>query len=251
MNDNLLTIKEAADYLDVHWQTIRSYIAKGKIKANKVGRSYRIKENELKNLLENKSEEEKEYEIRYLLNDRGAFEEKLRQKGAKLKGYSHMVDYWFVPKFIKSKEQKEEFFESAKGYVLRIRETEDSYSGKVNFRLEVKKLVKPYKYEACLEGSIEVKDYENTKKFLRLANHKQIVKIDKTRTIYILNDIKVSIDEITDYKTAVELEKVSSDDAEKVVSMLQFTAKNLGLRKKANITDKSIVHQAMSELAKY
>jgi predicted adenylyl cyclase CyaB len=251
MTDSILTIKEAADYLDVHWQTIRSYISKGKIKANKIGRAYRIKEEELKKLLEDKAPEEKEYEIRYLLSDKAAFEQTIRDKGAELKGYSHLIDYWFVPNFIKNNKQKQEFFESAKGYVLRIRETEDSYSDDVDFKLEVKKLVEPNKYEACLEGSLEIEDYESTRNFLRLANHKQIIKIDKIRTVYFLNKVKISIDEIVDYKTAVELEKVSTKNEEDVLPLLRSMASELGLHNEADITDRSIVHQAMSELAKY
>jgi hypothetical protein len=29
MNDNLLTVKEAAAHMKVHWQTIRNYLSKG------------------------------------------------------------------------------------------------------------------------------------------------------------------------------------------------------------------------------
>ncbi len=40
--DKFLTVEEVAQKLQVHWQTILSYIKSGKLRAVKLGRGYRI-----------------------------------------------------------------------------------------------------------------------------------------------------------------------------------------------------------------
>ena len=44
MSDRLLTIKEAATYLKVHWQTVRGLLKAGKLPYTKIGRNIRIQE---------------------------------------------------------------------------------------------------------------------------------------------------------------------------------------------------------------
>lgn len=41
------TIRETAQIFGVHWQTIRNWIAEGKIKAAKIGHTVRISEEEI------------------------------------------------------------------------------------------------------------------------------------------------------------------------------------------------------------
>lgn len=44
------TIRETADILGVHWQTVRNWIVEGKIKALKINRTVRISEEEIERL---------------------------------------------------------------------------------------------------------------------------------------------------------------------------------------------------------
>lgn len=50
--DNLLTVEEVAKKLQVHWQTILSYIKSGKLRAVKLGRGYRIDPQDLTSFIE-------------------------------------------------------------------------------------------------------------------------------------------------------------------------------------------------------
>lgn len=46
-NNQLLTVEQVAEHLQVHWQTILNYIKNGKLKAVKLGKGYRIAKKEL------------------------------------------------------------------------------------------------------------------------------------------------------------------------------------------------------------
>lgn len=45
-------VKDVAEYFDVHVNTVRNWIKKGDLPAVKVGKSYRIQEEELKQFIE-------------------------------------------------------------------------------------------------------------------------------------------------------------------------------------------------------
>ena len=49
---NLLTPEQVAEILQVHVLTVYSYIRKGKLSAIRLGRSYRIGQDDLKHLIE-------------------------------------------------------------------------------------------------------------------------------------------------------------------------------------------------------
>lgn len=48
---NLLTTEQVADRLQLHWQTVLLYIKRGDLKAVKLGRGYRIREEDLERFL--------------------------------------------------------------------------------------------------------------------------------------------------------------------------------------------------------
>ncbi len=48
----LYTLKEVAAGVGVHYQTVKGWVADGKLNANKVGKTYRVTEEELNRLLE-------------------------------------------------------------------------------------------------------------------------------------------------------------------------------------------------------
>lgn len=53
------TVQEVADILQVHWQSILTYIKSGKLEAVKLGKGYRISELALKKFVANQSTKEK------------------------------------------------------------------------------------------------------------------------------------------------------------------------------------------------
>jgi excisionase family DNA binding protein len=50
--DTFFTVEEVASKLQVHWQTILSYIKTGKLRAVKLGRGYRIDPQDLYTFVE-------------------------------------------------------------------------------------------------------------------------------------------------------------------------------------------------------
>lgn len=50
--NTLLTVEQVANQLQVHWQTILSYIKSGKLRAVKLGRGYRIDPQDLSIFIE-------------------------------------------------------------------------------------------------------------------------------------------------------------------------------------------------------
>jgi excisionase family DNA binding protein len=60
MNDQVLTVKEVAEYLKVNDRTVYRMAAAGKIPAFKVGSSWRFKQSEIEKWIEKQSNENSE-----------------------------------------------------------------------------------------------------------------------------------------------------------------------------------------------
>lgn len=50
--DTYLTVEQVASKLQIHWQTVLTYIKSGKLRAVKLGRGYRIDPNDLEKFVE-------------------------------------------------------------------------------------------------------------------------------------------------------------------------------------------------------
>jgi predicted adenylyl cyclase CyaB len=253
MSDTLLTIKEAAKRLNVHWQTVRNYIKDGKLNSYKIGRNVRIRENDLRKFIRDKSQADKKYEveIRFVADDKKSIQERLIDLDAEITYHGHIIDHWFVPNRIKNLEQKDKWFNSARGYGLRIREQDNGYTGKIITSLEVKRLVEADHHEQCVEQEIDVDNYEETYKLLKLANFKEFIEIDKDRLIYKYKGANIVIDSIKNFLVAVEIEVQSNSDRDELVEELKSIAKEIGLDPEEDITDKSVTFLAMEEMAEF
>ncbi len=253
MSDNLLTIKETAEYLKVHWQTVRLYIKKGELKYYRVGRNIRIRESSLEDFLEKRKSRDRkvEIEIRFVNENRKRLEKKLLNLGAEIIYHGHIIDHWYIPNSIKSMKEKDIWFDNAKGYGLRIREQDNGYTGKIQTSLEIKKLLKPGKHDTCLEAEIDVDNYDETSSLLRLMNLKKMITIDKDRVVYRYKKYKIVLDDIKDFKNGVEIELITDREREEVIPELKKVAADLGLDLKRDMTDKSVTYLAMKKLANF
>ena len=253
MSDNLLTIKEAAKQLKVHWQTVRNYINSGKLKSFKIGKNIRIRESDLQKFLSNKkSDKIYEVEIRFLSKKRAKIEERLIKMGAKLIYHAHVIDHWFVPNHIKNMQQKNEYYNSGGGYGLRIREQDNGYTGKITTTLETKRLLIPNNHEVCIEGELNVENYDETKKFLNLIDMKEFIQIDKDRVIYGYKEFKIVFDDIKNFKTVIEIEIKTKNDQKKTLEKIRKFAEKIGLELKKEITNStSATHEYMNKFSKF
>ncbi|MCA9391662.1 helix-turn-helix domain-containing protein [candidate division WWE3 bacterium] len=253
MADALYSLKETAEILNVHWQTVRSYIKNGSLKAVKVGRAYRIREKDIDTLLGKRSKEQDkvEIEVRFVTKNRRAIEQRLIKLGAKVTHHSHIIDHWFSDKTVKSLTEKDVFYESDDGYGLRIRELDNGYTGKMSTVMEIKKLAVPGDHSTCIEHEITVPDYEHAKRFLALMVMKEFATVDKDRVVYAVDDYKIAIDTIKDYKTAVEIEMMTDEDKKVIIPQLLDFAQKLGLDPKKDRVEKSVTYEFMVERSRF
>ena len=250
-NDSILTIPEAADLLKVHWQTVRSYLKRGLLPYSKVGKNVRLKKSDVEQMLSTKKTNRTlEIEIRFVTKNRQKIENKLISMGAKVTFHAHIIDHWFGPKFLKSMDHNDEWYSSGGGYGTRIREQDNSYRGVMTTTLEIKRLSEARNHNTCIEHELEVTSYETAADLLRLMEHKEFITIDKDRVVYAFKNFKVSIDEIKGFATAVEIETVTTQARDKVLTKLRAFAKEIGLDVKDEV-EKSVTNMAMRQLAKF
>ncbi len=251
MSDKILNIKEASQLLNIHWQTVRNYINSGKLPASKIGKNIRIRESDVIRLLNGTSSESEnvEIELRFLTEKRTQIEEKLLKMGAKVSYHALVIDHWYIPNEIKNLEEKNEYFDTGKGFGLRIREQDNDYVGKMNTSLEVKRLVTPFQHDTCIEQEIPVTSYDETDRLLRLMNFKEFITIEKDRLIYKLKDIKVVIDDIKNFATGVEIEIMTNKGRDFAIPIIKNLAEELGLDLANELTEKSVTYEAMVKLA--
>jgi len=50
--ERLLTVEQVSSILQVHWQTVLTYIKSGKLRAAKLGRGYRVTQEDLEDFVE-------------------------------------------------------------------------------------------------------------------------------------------------------------------------------------------------------
>jgi predicted adenylyl cyclase CyaB len=246
-----MTIKETADLLKVHWQTVRKYIKQGKIPSTKIGRNIRMRESDVRTFAAGKKVKPvMEIEIRFECKNRSVIEKYLLEHGAKVSYHSHIVDHYFIPKNINSQEEKNEWYDSGRGHGLRVREQDNDYSGNVSTTLEVKRLTEALNHNTTIESEVDVPDYEQVRDLLSLMEMKEFMVIDKDRVMYKYKEAKICFDDIKDFKVGVEIEIKSDQSRDEVLPVLRKIATEIGLDLKDEI-EKSLTFLAMEKLATF
>lgn len=216
MSENLLTIHEAADYLKVHWQTIRNYIKEDKLPSTKIGRTVRIKESDIQALL-NEEQQEKEPEVTisnsYLVMDRKRIESIVIDAGAELQKHEQYQEHWFVPESIGDIRTLEEWREEDNGSILVSKHVPSS---------PFLELSQPN--HANLPNLTLLTDEKQVQSFIESLRYKKIVEVTLTKTIYEFRGKTVEIIEIEDVGTGIT---ISSTD--KSQAMLDDIAEELQL----------------------
>lgn len=252
-SDKLLTIKESALYLKVHWQTIRNYIKNGDITAIKFGHNVRIHQSELDRFVANQESinEESTIELRYKCNDLITIENILIKIGSKLLYHGELTDHWYVPNEINDSIHTNIWFETGKGQGVRIREQRIGYKDNIITTLGVKRLAEPYKKETTLEKEIDVDDYENTHSLLTLMSFKEFVTIVKTRKLYSYEQFEITIDMIRDFESGLEIKTTSKISGLEAKDRIRKFINSSGLDKYLEETEMSVSSLAMENFAKY
>lgn len=252
MSDTLLTIKEAASILKVHWQTIRNYIDRGELTAHKFGRSLRIKQQDLQALINQNQQTPNQIEIeqRYQLTSPQKIHKLLTDKNAPVMYQAHIIDHWFIPVSIKSRAQHDNWFDKQRGCGVRIREQINDYTGKITTSLETKRLTQAMNHNTFLESSVEVENYQNAKQVVEMMDLKEFLTIDKTRIMYDYQQCKIAIDEIKNFAACVEVETRTTTDRDQALQHIIQVAAELGFTEQDKL-EKSLTVLAMNTLAKF
>jgi predicted adenylyl cyclase CyaB len=250
MNDTLLSVKEAAEVLGVHWQTVRNYIEQGKIKSHRIGKLIRIQRSDINRFLHSEIPVQTKIKIekRFLVDDRKALEKKLLELGVSVTSQARLIDHWFIPRLIKSREQHDDWFDSGRGCGVRIREVVSGFSDKRITTMETKRLTQSLNHNTFLESKVEVESYTNTKSVLEMMDLREFLTIDKSRVLYSRDNFKISLDEIKDYGTGVELEVSTFASREEALVEIDHLARLLGFEKNEEL-EKSMTVLAMDSLA--
>lgn len=227
----LLSIKETAEYLNVHWQTVRKYIKQGTLKSIKIGRSVRIEKSELERFLRIQKPKENKVEIerKYIIKDRKSLENKLLELDARVTFHAHVVDYYYIPNKIRNLDELDKWFKSTNGFSLRIRETNNDYSGNIETTITIKKLTQANDHGIHEEVEFPTESHESTKELFRLMGLKENVIVDKDRVIYSHKDVKVCIDEIKGAGVGVEIEYRGDSSENEALRQVEKLANLLGL----------------------
>jgi predicted adenylyl cyclase CyaB len=252
MNDTLLTTKEAADYLKVHWQTIRNYLNKGLIPYSKAGKNIRIRQHDLDAFLEGRKPEKNqvELELRYKVKDRITLENSIISLGGRVAFHAHVVDRWYTQRHVKNMDDDAKFYESPEGFTARIRQQDSNYSGNIVTTMETKKLVDAKDHSAVIETEIPIDNVEDGRNFLRTMNLKEILTIDKDRVMYKYKDFKIVIDGIKGVGNFSEIELNSFSTKKRGLQRIKSLAKKIGLGQN-DLLEKSATNYIMHKHAKF
>jgi len=253
MSDNLLTIKEVAKQLNVHWQTVRNYIDRKELKSVRIGKLVRVRPDDLQEFITDskKVTAETEVELRYKVNGLLEFQQNLLKKKAQLTQQTRIIDHWFLPVNIKNMEEHNKWFDKDRGTGIRIREYVNEYGKKVSTVLETKRLTLAMNHDTFLETSVDIENYKKAKEFLEMIDRKEFLLIDKNRIIYKIDEFEIVIDSIKNYGNGVEIEyKGEIKNRNQVIKTIQDFAKQLGLNESMRF-EKSLSVDAMHKLAEF
>lgn len=148
-------------------------------------------------------------------------------------------------------EEKNDWFDTGRGFGLRIREEDNGYTGKVATSIEIKRLATPYDHQTCIEEEVDVPNYKSALSLLSLMDMKEFSTLEKDRVVYKLDPFKIVIDVIKDFKTGVEIELMGDKKADEVLPEMRKLAVTLGLDITKEMTDKSVTFLHMLQFAKF
>lgn len=252
MKDSL-NIKEVAKILQVHQDAVNGYIENKELKSYKNGKTIKVNKTDLDSFIKNSQNIDKkiEIELRYKIKNLTEIKAKLKSLGAKLTKESHIIDHWFIPNHLRNMKEEIEWFDVKRNTAIRIRENIDKKGKCFETKIDTKRMTLDMNHNTFLETSMNVESLDKAKEFIQTLDRKEYLTIDKQRLVYIYKDFNISIDDIKDFASGIEIEYIGPNSTrEKVLKEIKEFALKLGLKDKMQF-EKSLTVDAMDTLSKF
>ncbi len=187
-----------------------------------------------------------EVELRALVNDPKDFQEKLKQKGAEHKNSSYLKDVYFCDKKATSVADVE--MDKVGSYSLRLRIARKGDTETIS--LNTKTITTEGDHNAWEEHEVKIDNFREAALILSTTEFKPFFELEKHRHTYLLNDMEILVEEITDFGGAIEVEIMCMPGEEEgsKAKIKNLLTNELGLSE-AEIVPKSVTNIIMKQRA--
>lgn len=187
-----------------------------------------------------------EVELRALVDNPKDFQEKLKQKGAVHKYSSYLKDVYFCDKKATSVADVE--MDKVGSYSLRLRIARKGDSEVVS--LNTKTITTEGDHNAWEEHEVKIDNFREAALILSTTEFKPFFELEKHRHTYLLNDMEILVEEITDFGGAIEVEIMCmpGEEEDSKVKIKNLLTNELELSE-AEIVPKSVTNIIMKQRA--
>jgi len=187
-----------------------------------------------------------EVELRALVADPKDFQEKLKQKGAEHKNSSYLKDVYFCDKKATSVADVE--MDKVGSYSLRLRIARKGDTETIT--LNTKTITTEGDHNAWEEHEVKIDNFREAALILSTTEFKPFFELEKHRHTYLLNDMEILVEEITDFGGAIEVEIMCmpGEEEDSKAKIKNLLTNELGLGE-AEIVPKSVTNIIMKQRA--
>lgn len=187
-----------------------------------------------------------EVELRALVADPKDFQEKLKQKGAEHKNSSYLKDVYFCDKKATSVADVE--MDKVGSYSLRLRIARKGDTETIS--LNTKTITTEGDHNAWEEHEVKIDNFREAALILSTTEFKPFFELEKHRHTYLLNDMEILVEEITDFGGAIEVEIMCmpGEEESSKAKIKNLLTNELGLSE-AEIVPKSVTNIIMKQRA--
>lgn len=187
-----------------------------------------------------------EVELRALVKDAELFQSQLKEKGAEYKNSSYLCDIYFCEKNATSVSDVE--MDEIGSYSLRLRVARKNDVETIT--LNTKTITNAGDHNAWEEHEIIVDNFKEAALILSMTEFKPFFKLEKHRHTYMINEMEVLVEDITDFGGAIEVEIMCApgDEEESKNKIKTLLLNELGLIE-SDIVPKSVTNIIMKQRA--
>lgn len=187
-----------------------------------------------------------EVELRALVADPKAFQEKLRQKGAEYVSSSYLKDVYFCDK--KANAVADVEMDEVGSYSLRLRVARKGETETVS--LNTKTITSEGDHNAWEEHEVKIDNFREAALILATTEFKPFFELEKHRHTYQFSGMEILVEEITDFGGAIEVEImcVPGEEGVSKAKIRNLLVNELGLSE-SEIVPKSVTNIIMKQRA--